>query len=153
MCTSQYHHCGHESDIQGSKYPMRWSETHTPERSGGTNDGEVRGYPTFVRRLPVRRKGCVVRTYTNRGDSTWESCQSKIWREYVPRRGGISFLCHWRIMLATGVSPIVLGIYLRHDGRLVNGELWIVCAVVYPLRLVEISVVYLHVLHSFITIG
>ena len=53
MCTSQYHHCEHESDIQGSKYPMRRSETHTPKHSGGTIDGEVR---TFLHHLPVGRR-------------------------------------------------------------------------------------------------
>ena len=46
-----------------------------------------------------------------------------VWREYVPRRGGLSLCAIGGTIIATGVSPFEFGIYLGHDGRLVNGEL------------------------------
>ena len=49
-------------------------------------------------------------------------CNTNVWREYVPGRGGTTVLCcQGTILIVRCQSQIKWGIYLRHDGRLVIG--------------------------------
>ena len=100
--TSPCWHCEHDSDNRGSKYivqcyDQRRTLLNSPVVQTMTRSDRVES--NLTRHLPVRIEAYVREHTISMEDSTdLGGNQPKVRREYVPRRGGISSLCHWRII-------------------------------------------------------